>query len=310
MGPNLDRLLTSYWDQRRIVPNTGKFLGKDFRTVRGLIQGDPASPMIFNTVVDAVVWAVLNVVYRPQEDHNGLGWAAGKRNLIFYSDDGRIEGQDHKRVQDSLSVKVEMFRRMGLEKPQEYQDHGMHTMFHLGELRVASLQETGNRRRGNVSGKEEVTGKLHRVRSDVRKRFPQTAHDDPKRHLRPPDEGGRRERVGTNHLCGVLTQVNRVGKVSGTGLSHGSTQCGKTAGKFHVTTISVFDRGVPKGKGTAAPLRLVRNAHDSGEDHQLPPDSTMQPEYAYEVAETGCGNRGKVHRGDLQSHRGGWSGVF
>ena len=80
------------------------------------MQGDPASFMIFNIVVDAVVRAVLDMVCRPQEAHHGLGWAAGERNLIFYANDGRIAGRDHVWVQDALSFMVTMFQRMGLEK--------------------------------------------------------------------------------------------------------------------------------------------------------------------------------------------------
>ena len=72
--------------------------------------------MIFNIVVDAVVQAVLDVVCGPQEAQHGLGWAVSERNLIFYADDGRIAGRDHMWVQDALSVTVEMFRRVGLEK--------------------------------------------------------------------------------------------------------------------------------------------------------------------------------------------------
>ena len=95
MGPNLARLLTAYWDRQRIVLKTGKFLGKEFKTGRGLTKGDPASTMIFNIVVDAVVRAVLDMVCGPQEAQHGLGWAAGERNLIFYADSGRIAGKDH-----------------------------------------------------------------------------------------------------------------------------------------------------------------------------------------------------------------------
>ena len=51
--------------------------------------------MIFNTVVDAVVRAVLDVVCEPQEAEHGLVWATGERNVIFYTDDGRIAGRDH-----------------------------------------------------------------------------------------------------------------------------------------------------------------------------------------------------------------------
>ena len=44
---------------------------------RGLMQGDPDSPMILNIVLGAVVQAVLYVVCGPQGAENGLGWVAG-----------------------------------------------------------------------------------------------------------------------------------------------------------------------------------------------------------------------------------------
>ena len=90
MGPNLARLLNSYWDQQRVLPKTGKFLGKEFCTGRGLTQGDLASTMIFDMVVDSVVWGVLDVVYGSQEAQHGLGWLAGVKNLILYAGYGRI----------------------------------------------------------------------------------------------------------------------------------------------------------------------------------------------------------------------------
>ena len=73
MGPNLVRLLKSYWDYQKIVTKTGKFLGKDFWTGMRVTQGDPAYPMILNIVVDAVVWAVLDVVCGKQKSQTRLG---------------------------------------------------------------------------------------------------------------------------------------------------------------------------------------------------------------------------------------------
>ena len=79
------------------------------------MQGDPASPIIFKIVVDVVVRVVLDVVCGPQKDQNGLGWAAGERNMIFYAGNGRIAGKYHKWVQDAVTVTVAMFQRMGLD---------------------------------------------------------------------------------------------------------------------------------------------------------------------------------------------------
>ena len=44
-----------------------------------------------------------------------MSWAAGEQNLILYADDGQIAGQGHIWVQDTLTVMVAMFWRMGLD---------------------------------------------------------------------------------------------------------------------------------------------------------------------------------------------------
>ena len=51
--------------------------------------------MIFNTVVDVVARAALDVVCGTQEEQHRLGWASGEKNLVFYADNGRIAGRDH-----------------------------------------------------------------------------------------------------------------------------------------------------------------------------------------------------------------------
>ena len=72
--------------------------------------------MILKIVVDAVSWAVLEESCSMQEAQNGMGWEAGARNIVFYEDVRRIAGRDHKWVQDSLTVTVSMFQRLGIEK--------------------------------------------------------------------------------------------------------------------------------------------------------------------------------------------------
>ena len=79
-----------------------------------MTQGDPVPPIVFNIVLDAVVRAVLDVFFGTQESQNDMGWAAGEINLVFYTNDGRIDGRDHEWVQDALKVTVAMFLRMGL----------------------------------------------------------------------------------------------------------------------------------------------------------------------------------------------------
>ena len=71
--------------------------------------------MIFNIVMDVVVWEVLEEVCSLQEAQHSMGWEAGARNFIFYVDDGRIAGKDQEWVQDALTITLAMFWRMGLE---------------------------------------------------------------------------------------------------------------------------------------------------------------------------------------------------
>ena len=66
-----------------MVPKAGKFYGRPFSTGRGVTQGDPVYPAIFNLVVDAVVRADLLEVCGTQESQHGFGWATGEHNVRF-----------------------------------------------------------------------------------------------------------------------------------------------------------------------------------------------------------------------------------
>ena len=65
MGQNMAHLISHHWDNQQFVPRARFFLGKDFVTGRGVTQVDPASPMIFNIVVGALVREVLVEVCGP-----------------------------------------------------------------------------------------------------------------------------------------------------------------------------------------------------------------------------------------------------
>ena len=59
LGNNLQILLQWYCDEQKVVPKAEKYFGRPFRMERGVTQGDPVSPKIFNIVVDAVIRAVV-----------------------------------------------------------------------------------------------------------------------------------------------------------------------------------------------------------------------------------------------------------
>ena len=55
VGPRARRLLRTYWGKSTMAAQAGGYYGTGFKGARGVTQGDPLSPTIFNVVVDAVV---------------------------------------------------------------------------------------------------------------------------------------------------------------------------------------------------------------------------------------------------------------
>ena len=81
LGTKIQRLLQWYCDGKKVVPKSGNFYGRPFSTGRGVTQGYPLSPTIFNIVVDAVVRTALLEFCGPQEDQHVFGWATGEHNI-------------------------------------------------------------------------------------------------------------------------------------------------------------------------------------------------------------------------------------
>ena len=55
VGERVRRMLKVYWERTTMVARAGSYYGKGFKGGRGVTQGDPLSPTIFNVMVDAVV---------------------------------------------------------------------------------------------------------------------------------------------------------------------------------------------------------------------------------------------------------------
>ena len=73
MGQRMARLIAHHWDNFMFVLKSKSFLGTPFGTGRGATQRYPASSIIFNIVVEAVVRATLDIVCGPQELRHRMG---------------------------------------------------------------------------------------------------------------------------------------------------------------------------------------------------------------------------------------------
>ena len=81
------------------------YFGKPFRAMGGVRQGDIISPIIFNIMVDAVVW-----------NWRHLSHLRGVEDLaLFYADDGLLMGTDAETIQRLVDIMTRDFKSLGLK---------------------------------------------------------------------------------------------------------------------------------------------------------------------------------------------------
>ena len=86
MGDRVRRLLTVYWERTTMVARAGRYYRKGFKGERGVTQGDPLSPTIFNVVVDAVVRHWLLLATKEAEIRGERGREGRHQAALFYAD--------------------------------------------------------------------------------------------------------------------------------------------------------------------------------------------------------------------------------
>ena len=83
VGPRARRLLRTYWGKSTMVARAGRYYGTGFKGGRGVTQGEPLSPTIFNVVVDAVVIHLVALELEEVEKRGGRGEEGRHQSALF-----------------------------------------------------------------------------------------------------------------------------------------------------------------------------------------------------------------------------------
>ena len=81
--PWTNNLLHNYWEGLTMVSRAGCYYGAPFTGFRGVTQGYPLSPTIFNMVVDAVIYHWMTRADRNEMGPEGLRRVVPKLAALF-----------------------------------------------------------------------------------------------------------------------------------------------------------------------------------------------------------------------------------
>ena len=115
VGPGAMRLLQNCWRRLTMVARAGGDYGAASKGARGVTQGDPLSPTIFNVVVDAVLRQWIEGLITETEEKGETGREGRHQSAVFYADDGMVVLSDPAWLQGAFSALVAIFGRVGLQ---------------------------------------------------------------------------------------------------------------------------------------------------------------------------------------------------
>ena len=94
VGQRVRRLMREYWSKSTMVARAGGYYRTRFKGERGVTQGDPLPPTIFNVVVDVVVRHWVTLVVEEAETRGGRGREGRHQASLFYADNGMVASSD------------------------------------------------------------------------------------------------------------------------------------------------------------------------------------------------------------------------
>ena len=73
-----------------MVARAGGYYREEFKKARGVTQGDPLSPTIFNVVLDAVVRHWIEGLVAETAEKGDTGREGRHQSAVFYANDGMV----------------------------------------------------------------------------------------------------------------------------------------------------------------------------------------------------------------------------
>ena len=113
VGQRVRQLLRAYWRKSTMLARAGGYFGTGFKGKRGMTQGDPLSPTIFNVVVDVVVrhWVTLKV--EEAETLEEKGQEGRHQAALFYADNGMVASSDPRWLHWDFNALRDQIIRLG-----------------------------------------------------------------------------------------------------------------------------------------------------------------------------------------------------
>ena len=99
-----------------MVARAGGYYGTAFKGERGVTQGNPLPPNIFNVMVDVVVCHLVKGAISDMEERGELGKEGRHQADLFYTDDGMVDSSYPRWLQGAFITLVGLFGRVGLRK--------------------------------------------------------------------------------------------------------------------------------------------------------------------------------------------------
>ena len=115
VGPRSRQLLRTYWGKMTMVARAGGYYRTAIKGARGVTQGDPLSPTIFNVVVDVVVRHWFTLAIEDAEKRGGVGKEVRHQAALFYADDGMVASSNPRWLKWAFNALVGLFERVRLQ---------------------------------------------------------------------------------------------------------------------------------------------------------------------------------------------------